>query len=47
MKKQIKKCKGFNETVCRICKRQDNNSDRLVSELAIKGENKVCQYFLK
>lgn len=50
MKKQIKKCKGFEwENPCYYCKRKDENAELLVSYLAIDENTgkKYCNYWLK
>lgn len=49
MKPQIKKCKGFNENCCKICKRLDSSvNETLVKNLGIDREEgtKTCIYWI-
>ena len=43
------KCKGFDESICKTCKRRDENSDRLVKKLNVSNNSlyKTCIYYIK
>ena len=47
MKKQIKKCKGFENSRCENCKRQDDNAtETLVKELIMVKTYIVCEHYI-
>jgi hypothetical protein len=45
MKRQIKKCKGFDVDLCKKCKRQDDKAKLLVSTLNKKDNRYYCVHF--
>lgn len=50
MKKQLKLCKGFDESICKNCKRQNDEAEKpIVNKLASKvyTSNKVCQHYIR
>jgi len=48
MKKQLKKCKGFDKAICRHCKRKDSTATLLVEKLLIDPVTlfNKCEYFV-
>ena len=43
MKRQLKKCKGFNIDYCRTCKRKDTEAELLVDKLT---DSNKCIHFI-
>lgn len=50
MKRELKKCKGFDEQLCTNCKRRSAEAEKpLVKRLMCKvyTENKVCEHYIR